>query len=111
MSVVATLGVILLVSFLVESLVEAVLGEPFNHIPAIAPYKWALKYAAYAAGVGGAFVYSFDVVFLLSNYLGGGVQQAWYGIVLTGLAIGQGSRFIHDIIGRFTKPPMPPVEA
>lgn len=107
MSVIGTLGVILLVSFLVEALVEAVLGEPFNHYPALAPFKWLLKYAAFAAGVGGAFVYRFDFVALAGLHLGALINVTPYGIVLTGLAIGRGAQFVHEIIGWFKKPNMP----
>lgn len=110
MNVIATLGVILLVSFLVEALTEAVLGEPFNHYPALQPHKWLLKYASFAAGIGGAFVYQFDFVSLAGVYLGQQINLTPYGIVLTGLAIGRGAQFVHDVIVQFKKPLVPPAE-
>ena len=55
MEVVGTLGVILLVSFLVESLVEAVLGMPIDLFARLQPYKTViLKTMAFAAGVASA---------------------------------------------------------
>lgn len=110
-NVISTLGVILLVSFLVEALVEAVLGEPFNHYEKLLPHKWLLKYAAFAAGVGGAFVYQFDFVSLAGYYLGAAIEVSPYGIVLTGLAIGRGAQFVHEVIGWFKKPALPVDEA
>jgi hypothetical protein len=101
MSVLGILAVILLLSFLVEALVEYVFGKLFDNIPGLKPYKWLLMYVALAAGVGGAFVYQFDVISLLSIWLETPIEIHPFGIALTGLGIGRGSNFIHDLIKKF----------
>jgi hypothetical protein len=105
MNVLAFLAVILLIAFLVESLVEYLFGQFFAHIEALKPYSWCLMYIAAAVGVLGAFHYQLDLVSLLSIYLGLSISISWFGMVLTGLAIGRGSNYIHDIVVKFfTKP-------
>lgn len=101
MSVLGILSVILLLSFLVEALVEYVFGGLFDNVPVLKPYKWALMYIALAAGVVGAFVYQFDVINLLSIWLETPIDIHPFGIALTGLGIGRGSNFIHDLIKKF----------
>lgn len=104
MDILATLGVIFLLSFLVESLVEYIAGQLFKHIPAISSYSWVTMYIALAVGIAGAFVYGFDLLALLGTYLGASIQSSSFGIVLTGAAIGRGSNYLHDLVSRyFTK--------
>ncbi|KKQ62544.1 MAG: hypothetical protein US85_C0025G0012 [Candidatus Shapirobacteria bacterium GW2011_GWF1_38_23] len=83
MSVLGILAIIFLLSFLVEAMVEYIFGKLFDHVPVLVPYKWLLQYVALGFGVLGAFIYKFDV------------------ITITGLAIGRGSNFIHDLIKKF----------
>lgn len=101
LSVLATLGVILLLAFLVESLTEYVFGQPFDHIPTLTPYKWLLPYAALIVGVLGSWLYKFDLLVLVGTWLGVAIVPNWLGITLTGLAIGRGATYIHDLIGQF----------
>lgn len=105
MGVVLTLLVIFLLAFLVESFVEYFFGQAVDHFPKLQPWKWALMYVAAAVGVIAAFVYQFDLVHLLGEYLGVPIQSTIFGIILTGLAIGRGSNFIHDLIDTFFKKP------
>lgn len=97
----AILGVILLLAFLVESLVEYLFGPVFDKIPKLTKAKWSLMYIAMAVGIAGAFVYSFDLLYLLGQFLGVEISLTPYGIVLTGMAIGRGSNYLHDILTKF----------
>lgn len=95
------LVVIFLLAFLVESLTEYLFGQIFAHVPALQPWSWCLMYIAAGVGVLGAFVYKFDLIFLLGSYVGVVMPITWFGILLTGLAIGRGSNFLHDLVTRF----------
>lgn len=117
MSILAILvifGVIFLLAFLVESLVEYLFAPVFNNVPALAKWKWLQMYAALIVGVAGAFLYGFDLLFLLGNYLAGEfnvdvppmfTESIWLGKALTGIAIGRGSAYLHDLVSKyFVKP-------
>ena len=93
-----SLMIIFILAFLIESLVEAVLGTPFDKIEKLKPYKWTLMYIALLAGIIGAFVYRFDLLFILGGYIGARIEQTSFGIALTGLAIGRGSNYLHDLV-------------
>jgi hypothetical protein len=97
----AILFVIFLMAFLVESLTEYLFGQAFEHVPKLAPFSWMLMYIAAAVGVVGAFVYGFDIISLVGIYIGQILPVTWFGILLTGLAIGRGSNFIHDLVVKF----------
>lgn len=105
----AVIGVILLLAFFVESLVEYLFGQLFEHVPAIKPHSWLLMYISAAVGVAGAFYYRLDMMSILSQYLDVPIEVGWFGITLTGLAIGRGANYISDIVARFFV--KPPVEA
>lgn len=105
LSVWGVLFVIFLLAFLVESLVEYLFGAPFENIPAMKPYKWLLMYVAMAVGMVGAFVYRFDLLYLLGAFVGTAIQVTVFGILLTGAAIGRGANYLHDLVTRyFVKP-------
>jgi hypothetical protein len=108
MVVFAILAIILFLSFLVEALTEYVFGQVAEHVKVLQPYQWTLTYIALAVGVLAAFWYRFDLVYLLARFLeqyAPGVlveiPQTNLGIILTGLAIGRGANFIHDLITKF----------
>jgi hypothetical protein len=100
-----TLVIILLLAFLTETLVEFVFADLFEHIPAAEPFKWTIKYVAIAVGIGGAFVYGFDLIALLSQYLENTITATPFGITITGIAIGKGSNYLHQIISQFFPEP------
>jgi hypothetical protein len=105
LSVWGMLAVIFLLAFLVESLVEYLVGAPFEHVAALAPYKWLLMYASMAVGIVGAFVYQFDLLSILSQFVGVNIAVTTFGLILTGCAIGRGSNYLHDLVKRyFVKP-------
>lgn len=105
LSVWGTLGIIFLLAFLVESMVEFAAGAPFEHIPALAPYKWLLMYLSMAVGIVGAFVYNFDILSILSQFVNVAIPVTTFGLILTGCAIGRGANYLHDLVKRyFVKP-------
>jgi hypothetical protein len=108
MNVFGVLAVIFLLAFLVESLVEYLFGQVFVHVPAIQPYSWLLMYVSAAVGVLAAFLYGFDLLYLLSQYTESPLQTTWFGMLLTGLAIGRGSNYLHDIVSKFFVKPKSP---
>jgi len=71
---------------------------------------------AIGVGIAGALIYRFDVIFLLGQYLqefAGApllIPITGFGIVITGVAIGKGSNYIHDLWKRFlVKPSQSPI--
>ena len=101
MEVIGTLGIILFMAFLVESLVEYFFGEIANHVPALEQWKWLLMYVAAAVGIVAAFIYQFDLISLIASWLEVELNASPFGIVLTGLAIGRGANYIHQIISTY----------
>jgi hypothetical protein len=94
--------VMIFIAYLIETLVEALLGPLFAQVPKLAPWKWTLMYIAIAAGVYAAFLYKFDVVYMLATFLGvEGLKVTIFGIVITGLGIGKGSNYLHDLLKKF----------
>lgn len=104
-SVWGVLAVIFLLAFLVESLVEYLFGALFEHVTALLKFKWTLMYIAMAVGILGAFVYRFDLIYLIGQFVGSSVAVTTFGIVLTGAAIGRGANYLHDLVTKyFVKP-------
>lgn len=107
MKVVALIALIMLLAFLVESIVEYFFGKIVEKVPALQPYAWVLIYVAMVIGIGGAWVYHFDLIYLLSLFMEETLSvqldlpTTWLGITLTGMGIGRGANFIHDIWKRF----------
>mgnify|MGYP000954325794 CR=1 FL=1 len=101
MTIFATLGVILLLAFVLEAMIEYFLGAVVEHVPQAQKYSWLLIYVAMVVGIAGAFIYRFDLIYLIAQWLDAPIQSHPFGIVLTGMAIGRGSNFIHDLIKQF----------
>lgn len=89
--------IVFALTFLTESFTEYVFGTIFNKIPKIEPYKWTLMYLAMAAGIGLAFYYTIDLIAMIPP----GSEITTVGIVLSGLAIGRGSNFLHQFVSQF----------
>lgn len=105
MEVLSILGVILLLSFMVETLVEFLAAPLVDNVPALGAYHWVQEYIAIAVGILGAFVYSFDLLYLLGSFVGASIPLHPFGIALTGIAVGKGANYLHDLIGKyFVKP-------
>jgi hypothetical protein len=90
-------------AFLVETLTEAVFGPLFDKLPVLTPHKWALMYVALVVGVVGALVYNFDLLAVLSVTVGmeHPIETGVFGMIITGLAIGKGSNYLHQFISKF----------
>jgi len=99
--IIGTLGIILFMAFLVEGMVEYFFGEIANHVPALEQWKWLLMYVAAAVGIVAAFIYQFDLIALIASWLEVELNASPFGIVLTGLAIGRGANYIHQIISTY----------
>lgn len=101
MSVMAILGIVLFLAFLVESMVEYFVGEIANHVPAAGPYKWLIMYVAAMIGILAAFIYKLDIINMLADFLGTQFSTTVFGMVFTGLVIGRGANFVHDLWQKF----------
>lgn len=107
-------GIVFALSFLVETLTEFLFGELFDKIPAITPLKWTLKYIAVAVSIVGSFLYSIDLLNMLSQIIYDFSSKltpqtdvhivlpiTWYGKLITGVAIGKGSNYLHQFISQY----------
>lgn len=100
--VLATLLVIFALSYLVETLVEALFGRPIDLFKKLTPYKaLILTYLAVAFGVIGAFIYRFDLLYFLGTLVGAPIMTTTFGIVITGIAIGMGSAYVHQFVSKY----------
>jgi hypothetical protein len=101
-NVLLVLLIMVLVAFLIETLVEFIFAPIFKKWPKLAPYKDFVMYVAIATGVLAAFLYNFDLIFLLASYLGAaGFAVTIFGKIITGIAIGKGSNYLHDLIQKY----------
>ena len=124
MNIIAILSIILFLAFLAETLTEFAFGTVANLLESIWPKletvlespkfrSSVIQLFAIAVGIASAWIYRLDVVYLLGQYLapytGGalGVPMTGFGITITGVAIGKGSNYIHDILKRFFVKPDP----
>ena len=103
MGILGLLLVIFALSFLIETLVEFLFGELLErYAPKI---SWALKYVAVACSIAMALFYKFDLLYLLSEF----AETHWQplslpsipGMLISGIAIGKGSNYLHDFLKRF----------
>lgn len=97
-----------LLSFLTESGVEYILGTPLDLIEKLKPFKKiVLMYVALVAGVGLSYYYKVDLIALLPTWLAELTKSsAEYiptpvGMILSGLAIGRGSNYLHQVMSQF----------
>ena len=104
-------------AFLVEAMVEYLFGTPFDKVPALTPYKWTLMYVALLVGVGLALYYKIDLVAVIAQVIarmvdpesGFAFPLTPVGMVLSGLAIGRGSNFLHDWLSKSMQKPELPI--
>lgn len=99
------LSVSFLLAFLTESFTEYLLGVPMDKFPKLQPFKWVLQYASAAVGVGLAIFYGIDLVALLAQLAGGAMEATVVGMVLSGLSIGRGANFLHQIVATYFPKP------
>lgn len=101
-SVLMILAIVLFIAFLIETLVEFALGTLFDKIPKLALLKWTIMYVAIAVAIFASFLYRLDLVFMLAQFLGtNDIPQTTFGMIITGVAIGKGSNYLHDLFKKF----------
>jgi hypothetical protein len=83
-------------AFLTEAFVEYFIGQVMDKFPKLSPFKWLLMYISAVVGVGLSIFYKLDLISLI-------IQQdiTIVGMVLTGMAIGRGSNFLHQFVSQF----------
>ena len=97
---VAVMGVVFLLAFLTESLTEYIFGTPLDKL-GVSKYKWVLMYISAALGVFLAFWYQLDLVNLLAGVLGENIAPSPVGFALTGLGIGRGANYLHQVVNTY----------
>ena len=108
-----TAALILMLSALVEGLVEYFIGlllEPLNQGDNIREvfaqkldvYQLLMRYSAAASSIGLCFAYGVDLMAQVGLH-----GPAFVGYIATGLLIGRGSNYVHDFIARWLTPPTP----
>ena len=109
--VIVYLAIAFLLAYLTESLTEYVIGTLFDRIEKLKPWKWIQLYFAMAVGIYLAIFYHLDLVYLLSLLISETVnidvpiQASIVGFVLTGMGIGRGAGWLHDLVDRYFKKP------
>ena len=98
---IGVMGVVFLLAFLTESMTEYIFGVLFEKVQKLTPYRWALMYVSAALGVGLAFYYALDLVSLLAGVLGESIAPSPLGFILTGLAIGRGANYLHQVVATY----------
>lgn len=93
MQLAQVVGVSLALAFLVESMVEYILGQIFEHKFEWKSHSWLLMYVSLACGVALAFFYKLDLIALIA-----GQEISVVGHILSGLVIGRGANFLHDFV-------------
>lgn len=89
------LAIITLLAFVNESMVEWIFGEWLE--------KRVIKYVALGGGLLLAFAFQ---VTLLKNLAGIATAPYYADVILSGLVMGRGSQYVHDLYSRFLAPPV-----
>ena len=98
MEVLTPFGIILSLAFLCESMTEYFFSDVLAAFGLDTKY---LRYIAALVGVGLALLYGLDA---LRDFLGVSPRLAHLGEVLTGLILGRGANFVHDLYSTYVKP-------
>ena len=102
MMVMGLMLVMLLLAYVVETAVEFLFGELFRRIAILRGVGWCQRYIAVGVAVWLAFIFRLDLFYVLSEYL----EFFWEplsqpsaaGTGLTGIMMGMGSSYLHDVI-------------
>ena len=98
------LGLILFLAFIAtEGIVEFFVGKPFEKVPRLTSYQWLLMYVSGGVGVALTIYYRLDIIAVLAQYLGVEpvIVPGTVGFVITGLLVGRGANYVHQVIDRF----------
>lgn len=113
-TVLVFIGIAFLLAFFVETMIEYILGTPIDNIKQLQflrEYKWVLRYVAAGVGVYFAFYWKIDLVSITASVISDLVDAdiLWEvsnaGIVVSGLAIGRGSNYLHEFLSKHLKKP------
>lgn len=96
--------VIFILAFLCESMVEYVFGTPVELRLGPLAKLLALRYVALAVGILAALNWSVD---FFGGYLGLTARIPYSGEIATGLVIGRGSSYVHELFKRLTGTDIP----
>jgi hypothetical protein len=83
-------------AFLTEAFVEYFVGQWFDKVEKLKPWKWLLMYVSAVVGVCLSIYYKLDLISLIMQ-----TECTIVGMVLTGMAIGRGSNFLHQFVSQF----------
>lgn len=86
-----------------EGMVEYFVGTLFDKVEALKAYRWTIIYIAAVFGALLAVLFKIDIFAVL---LGG--TPAIGGMILTGLILGRGSNYIHDLFSLIVSLKTPP---
>jgi hypothetical protein len=96
------LAIAFALAFLVETLVEYIFGTPMDKVPKLKPYKWILMYVALVIGVLLVLFYKIDLIALIQAVIKEEAPNVTLvGMILTGLAVGRGSNYLHQFVSKF----------
>ena len=98
MEEVAPLLVVTALAFLCESLTEYFFADVLAALGVAGKH---LRYIAALVGVGLALLYGLDA---MQRFLGLSPRVPHMGEVLTGLVLGRGANYVHDLYARYVKP-------
>jgi len=101
MIVVGYIALAFALAFLAESLVEYVLGTPFEKFEKLKGWKWALLYVSLGVGVWMAFTWKIDLIWIIAQQVGYQIDITWQGIFLSGAIIGRGANYIHQFMTNY----------
>ena len=90
-------GLVAFFATLNERLIELIYKPIAEQLPANPVVLMATPYLAMITGVGLALSFQLDIISPLVTVLSIDLISPWPGIVITGLIIGSGSNFLHDI--------------
>jgi hypothetical protein len=116
LSVMSLLLVLVFLAYLIETLLEALLSKVLRERwSGWSQWSWLMFVPAVGLGVYAAILYRLDFLFLLGSFLEQvlfdltgqeqplGLPQTVFGYVITGVGVGMGSTYVHDLIGRYFK--------
>ena len=103
----AVLVVVFLLTFLIEAFTEYIFGTVFDKVPKLQPFKWLLMYLAMVFGILLCFFYKIDLISILAKALNvpDFSSITAVGMLLSGLSVGRGSNFLHQIVSQFFPAP------
>lgn len=99
--------IIMFIGFIIEALVEFLFAPLFDKVAKLTPFKWLQMYIAVVVGVIAAFTFQLDLIHILSLFLSqvsgtiAIIAITPFGLIVTGISMGRGSNFIHDIFTKF----------